>query len=120
MDPAAASPTATLPSPLTSLVGRDAQLRSAARLLDTGHRLVSLVGTAGSGKTRLAVAVGAAAPAPVWFVELSTMDSQDAVAFVLDAFGTTRRPDLDDLGTLLTALGDAPALLVLDNCEHVA
>jgi predicted ATPase len=121
MDPAAASPTATLPSPLTSLVGRAAEVRSAARLLESDeNRLVSLVGTAGSGKTRLAIAVGATAPAPVWFVDLSTMDTPDAQDFVLDAFGVTRRPDLDVFDTLVETLGTAPALLVLDNCEHVA
>jgi len=127
MDEVSASPavtvpsTATLPSPLTSLVGRDAEMRAAGRLLESGaSRLVSLVGTAGSGKTRLAIAVGAAAPAPVWFVDLSTMDSPDAAEFVLDAFGVTRRPDLDMFGTLAETLGTGPTLLVLDNCEHVA
>ncbi|MDG6105172.1 hypothetical protein Daura_33810 [Dactylosporangium aurantiacum] len=121
---------AALPAPLTSLVGRDAEVRAAGRLLAAGHRLVSLVGPAGSGKTRLAVAVAAAATTPVWFADLTTMrtgghtDRQDpaadAAGFVLDAFGAARRPDLDAVDTLAAAAGDAPALLLLDNCEHVA
>ena len=109
---------AALPAPLTSLVGRDAAVRAAGRLLAAGRRLVSLVGTAGSGKTRLAVAVAAAATPPVWFVDLTTMrtgghtDRQDpagdAAGFVLDAFGAARRPDLDAVDTLAAILGDTP------------
>src|SRR5687767_7865317 len=105
---------AALPAPLTSLVGRDAEARAAGRLLAAeDHRLISLVGAAGSGKTRLAVAVGAAATTPVWFVDLTTMrtgghtDRQDpagdAAGFVLDAFGASRRPDLDAVDTLAAA-----------------
>ena len=124
MEPAAGA-TATLPAPLTSLVGRDAEVRAAGRLLDGGGRLVSLVGPAGCGKTRLAIAAGAAAPGPVRFVDLSTMDGQEPAGFVLDAFGVARRPDLGEFETLLEALdaanpGEAPLLLVLDNCERAA
>ncbi|MEV4518534.1 tetratricopeptide repeat protein [Dactylosporangium sp. NPDC049525] len=121
---------AALPAPLTSLVGRDAEVRAAGRLLAAaGHPLISLVGTAGSGKTRLAVAVAAAAAPPVWFVDLTTMrtgghtDAEDpagdAAGFVLDAFGAARRPDLDAVDTVGAILGEAPAVLLLDNCEHV-
>ncbi|MEV4137368.1 hypothetical protein AB0J72_34980 [Dactylosporangium sp. NPDC049742] len=119
---------AALPAPLTSLVGRDAEVRAAGRLLASpDHRLVTLVGPAGSGKTRLAIAVGAAATTPVWFVDLTTMRPSpspspapdDAAGFVLDAFGVARRADAGATGTLLAALGDAPVLLLLDNCEHV-
>ncbi|MGI5241304.1 ATP-binding protein [Dactylosporangium sp. CA-139066] len=124
MEPAAGA-TATLPAPLTSLVGRDAEVREAGRLLDSGGRLVSLVGPAGCGKTRVAIAAGAAAPGPVRFVDLSTMDGQEPAGFVLDAFGVARRPDLDEFETLLEALSSAapdgaPLLLVLDNCERAA
>ncbi|HTJ36430.1 MAG TPA: tetratricopeptide repeat protein [Dactylosporangium sp.] len=124
MEPAAGA-TATLPAPLTSLVGRDAEVRAAVRLLGGNRRLVSLVGPAGSGKTRIAIAVGAAAPGPVRFVDLSTMDGQEPAGFVLDAFGVARRPDLGELETLLEAFDEAapggvPLLLVLDNCERAA
>jgi predicted ATPase len=137
---------AALPAQLTSLVGRDAEVRAAGRLLTAGHRLVSLVGAAGSGKTRLAVAVAAAVTTPVWFVDLTTMrtgghtDRQDpagdAAGFVLDAFGAARRPDLDAVDTLAAVLtGEKPStsetqptsetsadgqpVLLFDNCEHV-
>ncbi|MEV0130925.1 hypothetical protein AB0H83_20980 [Dactylosporangium sp. NPDC050688] len=121
---------AALPAPLTSLVGRDAEVRAAGRLLAAGHRLVSLVGTAGSGKTRLAVAVAAAAAPPVQYADLTTMrtgghtdrcdPAGDAAGFVLDAFGASRRPDLDAVDTLAAVVGDGRAVLLLDNCEHVA
>ncbi|MFI5907830.1 ATP-binding protein [Dactylosporangium sp. NPDC051541] len=113
MDPAAA-----LPAPLTSLVGRDAEVRLAAERLGAG-RLVTLVGPAGSGKTRVAVAVAAGAPGPVRFVDLSTMDTGDPAGFVLDALGVARRPDLSTFDGMLSALR-AVHLLLLDNCEHAA
>ncbi|WP_426514296.1 ATP-binding protein [Dactylosporangium sp. McL0621] len=119
-------PAASLPAPLTSLVGRDAEVRLAGRLLagDDG-RLLTLVGAAGSGKTRLAIALAAAAPGPVRFVDVSTMDSRDPAGFVLDALGVARRPDLSGFDTLLEALDAAalpgvPLVLLLDNCEHAA
>ncbi|WP_433223516.1 ATP-binding protein [Dactylosporangium sp. CS-047395] len=99
-----------------SLVGRDAEVRLAARLLASGP--VTLVGAAGSGKTRIAIAVVSSFPGPVHFVDLSTMDDPDVAGFLLDALGVTRRPDLDAFGTLVETL-DA-GLLVLDNCEHAA
>ncbi|MFB9446591.1 hypothetical protein Dvina_27950 [Dactylosporangium vinaceum] len=119
MDPAAA-----LPAPLSSLIGRDAEVRLAARRLAPG-RLVTLVGPAGSGKTRVAVAVGAAAPGPVRFLDLSTMDDQDPAGFVLDSLGVARRPDRTPFETLLAALdatdaAGVPPVLILDNCEHAA
>ncbi|MER7280031.1 hypothetical protein ABT369_36895 [Dactylosporangium sp. NPDC000244] len=118
-------PAASLPAPLTSLVGRDAEVRLAARLLGEDGRLLTLVGPAGSGKTRIAIAVAAAAPGPVRFVDLSTMDTRDPAGFVLDALGVARRPDLSGFDTLLEALDAAsvsgvPLVLLLDNCEHAA
>ncbi|WP_433089608.1 ATP-binding protein [Dactylosporangium sp. CA-052675] len=118
-------PAASLPAPLTSLVGRDAEVRLATRLLGADGRLLTLVGPAGSGKTRLAIAVAAAAPGPVRFVDLSTMDGCDPAGFVLDALGVARRPDLSGFDTLLEALdaasvADVPLVLLLDNCEHAA
>ncbi|GAA2360909.1 ATP-binding protein [Dactylosporangium salmoneum] len=143
MDPASSA--AALPAPLTTLVGRESLVRAVRRLLDGGGpRLVSLVGPAGCGKTRVAIAAAATAARPVRFVDLSTMDDQSPAGFVLDALGVTRRPDLSELDTLVAALTPAPAdpeehtaaglprqvrpgtagrgelLLVLDNCEHVA
>ncbi|MEV6932397.1 hypothetical protein AB0M46_48990 [Dactylosporangium sp. NPDC051485] len=106
MDPAS-SATAALPAPLTTLVGRESLVRAIRRLLDGGgRRLVSLVGPAGCGKTRVAIA--AAAGRPVRFVDLSTMDDQSPAGFVLDALGVTRRPDLGELDTLVAALTPAP------------
>ncbi|WP_432824811.1 ATP-binding protein [Dactylosporangium sp. CA-092794] len=123
MEPAAS---VTLPAPLTSLVGRDAEVRTAARLLRPGGgRLLSLVGAAGSGKTRVAIAVGAAAGGAVRFADLATLGpAQEPAGFVLDALGVARRPDLGELDALLETLRAPDAagapLLILDNCEHVA
>ena len=125
MGKAPAPLSASLPRPLNSVIGRDDEVRAVAGLL-RAHRLVSLVGAAGCGKTRLAVEVAAsieASPEPgltVSFVDLSAADG-DATALAgaaLDALGLERRPDRGAIDVL--AAGCGAGLLVLDNCEHVA
>ncbi len=104
--------------PLTPLIGRDRlAARVAGHLAD--HRLVTLTGPGGSGKTRLAVAV-AADRAPVWFVDLSVVDDPARVAVaVAGALGVRDEPGRPIADTLADALGAGDGLLVLDNCEHV-
>lgn len=113
-------PIATTPVPaqLTSFVGRDADLGRVAALL-TQHRLVTLTGPGGTGKTRLAVEA-TRDRASVCFVEFANTD--DVAQAVLDAFGLreqSRSRPTPPVDRLVAALADRPLLLVFDNCEHV-
>ncbi len=68
-----------LPSPVTSFVGRDAEIRDLRELLLGRHRLVSITGTGGAGKTRTALEVAAVVadsfPDGAWFVDLAALDA---------------------------------------------
>ena len=114
---AAAAPS-NLPHHLTSFVGREEELRSLKRLLSTS-RLVTLTGTGGAGKSRLAAEVARANanlwPDGAWWIELAaTDDVSGAVVGALELPG--RGPSQDVVASWLTA---RKALLILDNCEHV-
>ena len=113
----ATSPTAALPVWRTSFVGRSEDVVSIGARLDAG-RLVTLVGPAGVGKTRLAAAVAGAASGHAHFVDLTVATKDDEVdGLVADAVGSSR--DSAPRKGIEAILRAAPALLVLDNCEHV-
>jgi predicted ATPase/DNA-binding SARP family transcriptional activator len=111
---------------LTSFVGRDAEVARLTRLLGE-CRLVTLVGTGGAGKTRLAVECATGVPEPVWFVELAPVrDAGDVTQAILNVLGPRDLALRDaaagarDTGErVLDLLRDRRALLVLDNCEHL-
>jgi predicted ATPase/DNA-binding SARP family transcriptional activator len=115
-----------LPAARTSFVGREADLERAAGLL-TGHRLVTLVGTGGAGKTRLALETAARTGGTAWLVELASLGDADALApAMLGALGLREAtlPDrhavaADAESKLIDALAHGDALVVLDNCEHI-
>lgn len=112
-----------LPAALSSFVGRREEMVAVAKLLD-GARLATLVGAAGVGKTRLAVAVAAAAAEPdfdgVWLIELAPVTDPCLVATaVAAALGVREQPGHLMLDTLISYLRDRRPLLILDNCEHV-
>jgi predicted ATPase/class 3 adenylate cyclase len=109
--------------PVSSLVGRDVDIRSVTTAL-SGHRLVTLTGVGGVGKTRLALEVAARSasdfPDGVFVIELASVGEPsavpDAVAAVL---GITRQPEMSLTESMAAALEGRSRLLVLDNCEHV-
>jgi len=112
-----------LPVHLTSFVGREPALAElGARLAE--HRVVTLVGAGGSGKTRLAAQVAAEVsdwhPDGVWWVELATVTDPGNVGWtVMAALGMGDDRGLDPVGRITGCLADSRTLVVLDNCEHV-
>ena len=112
-----------LPVQLTPLIGRHDDIAPLVRLV-TEDRLVTLTGSGGVGKTRLALAVAAELveqyPGGVWFVELAGMADPTGVgSAALAAMGAHHVPGLQTVEQLIAALAEEPTLLVLDNCEHL-
>jgi predicted ATPase len=112
------------PLPLTSLVGREREM-ARLRVLIGGHRLVTLTGPGGCGKTRLAAAVaGDVAPGladGVCWVELATLaDAALVPQAVARALDVREQPGQRLEQLLCRRLGPVGLLLVLDNCEHLA
>jgi len=107
-----------LPRRLSSFVGREPEKAAVLQLLQSA-RLVTLTGTGGIGKTRLALEA-AADGGEVVFVDLAPVsDGELVAATVAEALGLRKQPAVP-LGKLLaTWLGLRELLLVLDNCEHV-
>jgi predicted ATPase/DNA-binding SARP family transcriptional activator len=115
-----------LPPPPTSFVGREAELAEIREALGNA-RLVTLTGAGGSGKTRLALQVAAAAlPAyadGVWLVELASLQDPTLVPqAVATSLGLTLAATVGQSASaqLGVALGSKQLLLLLDNCEHLA
>ena len=112
-----------LPSAVSSFVGRVAERAQLGELLST-HRLVTVTGPGGCGKTRLTleVAADAAADRPdgIWLVELSGVADPDLVAdTVLTAVGVGEVAGVDAVDRLSDFLQSRRALVVIDNCEHL-
>jgi predicted ATPase/DNA-binding CsgD family transcriptional regulator len=121
--PAAAPPPARLPVPLTSFVGRAAE-RSAVAVLLGEHRLVTVVGAGGVGKTRLALAVADDVrerfPGGRWFVDLVPVTEAAAmITAVAAAVGVGEQPGGSAEEAVFARLAEHRGLVVLDNCEHL-
>jgi predicted ATPase len=114
-----------LPAHRLRLIGREQDLRVVRRaLLGTEGRLLTLTGTGGCGKTRLALELAAGLlptfPDGVWLVELAPLaDAELVPQAVVSALGVREQPGEALLATLVRALATREVLLVLDNCEHV-
>jgi predicted ATPase/DNA-binding SARP family transcriptional activator len=122
-------PRHNLPERLTSLVGRDRELREVAKLVEQ-HRLVTVVGPGGAGKTSVAVElarrlVGGFTDG-VWLVELAGLrDPRLLAEVVVAALGLSEQaagpevPPPSPAERLAGFVRDKALLLVLDNCEHL-
>ncbi|MGI8552118.1 MAG: ATP-binding protein [Dehalococcoidia bacterium] len=132
-------PFSNLPATLSSFVGRRRELAELTRLLMT-YRLLTVTGSGGCGKTRLALAVAAGClpgqptladgwnpetvplhvPDGVWLVELAAIGEPALVPQAVAAmFGLREQPGRTLVETLVGALQSKRLLLVLDNCEHL-
>ncbi len=112
-----------LPHNLSSFVGREREVSIVREMLSTA-RLLTLTGTGGTGKTRLALKTGVEVlpefPDGVWFVELATVSDPRRVADTVAAAVDIREdPDVPTMQTLRRALAQKQMLIILDNCEHL-
>ena len=114
-----------LPSPLTSFIGREAdRIERAIELTESPHRLVTLIGSGGVGKTRLAIEVGRLLldtfPEGVWLLRLDAVTSTEQVLPLIARRVGLPRANPALLPRRLEAwLRDRRILLVLDNLEHL-
>ena len=108
---------------MSSFIGREAEIIEIKQLL-AETRLLTLTGTGGSGKTRLALQVAADLlaeyPDGVWLVELASASDADLVTqLTAKALGIPEQPRRALMETLVERLRSKRLLLVLDNCEHL-
>jgi predicted ATPase/DNA-binding winged helix-turn-helix (wHTH) protein len=120
--PAATEAAGTLPSLLTRVIGREDALAELAEDV-TQHRLVTVIGTAGIGKTTVAVATATALAGAfrdgARFVDLAPLgEPRLAIGTTAAALGVPATVN-DPLPSLVSFLRDKQMLIVLDNCEHV-
>jgi predicted ATPase/DNA-binding winged helix-turn-helix (wHTH) protein len=117
-----AAVSAALPEALTTLIGREAEVE-AVRARLAAHRLVTLTGAGGVGKTRLSIEVGkAVAPAfgdGVRFVELAPLSDGQLVFAAIAEMVADIGGAVATLDALVASLRQRELLLILDNCEHV-
>jgi predicted ATPase/class 3 adenylate cyclase len=112
-----------LPVQLTSFVGRERAIDEVKHLLDASH-LLTLTGSGGTGKTRLALQTAAEVLPSfvdgVWLVELAPLTSPDLIAPAIgNLFGLDRVPNRTPREQLIDYLRSRRLLLILDNCEHL-
>src|SRR5271156_5873738 len=112
-----------LPVQLTSFVGRGAQIGDVRQTL-VANRLVTLTGTGGVGKTRLALQVAGQMATDfgdgVWYVDLAPITDPDLVPVAMTgALGLADQPGRSTTETLIRFVRDRRMLVLLDNCEHL-
>mgnify|MGYP001315119164 CR=1 FL=1 len=112
-----------LPLQLSTFVGREMETSAIIALIEQ-HRLVTLVGSGGVGKTRLSLHVAANLlddfSDGVWFIELAPLTKGEYLpSTVALSVGLTLAPEGDPVENLVHALKTKHVLLVFDNCEHL-
>jgi predicted ATPase/class 3 adenylate cyclase len=117
------SPSTNLPADATSFVGREREAAEIRAMLD-GHRLVSLVGVGGTGKTRLMLHIAGEVSdrhaGGAWLIELATLREPGLVVDeVIRTLGIQVGPGQPAIAVLTDFLRDKDLLLLLDNCEHL-
>ncbi|MFC8015436.1 AfsR/SARP family transcriptional regulator [Streptomyces cinereoruber] len=110
-----------IPLPSSNLVGRVNEIASLTNELGS-HRIVSVVGPGGVGKTRLATEVASRLQekTQLCWVELADLQDDDVVVHaVLESVGMHEASSLPALQRLTSTIGERVVTLILDNCEHV-
>jgi predicted ATPase len=113
-----------LPQETSSFIGRGRELAECQGLI-SNSRLLTLTGIGGSGKTRLALRLArnllGEYPDGVWIVNLAPISDPDRVALaVASAIDVKEEPGRSLADTLAEHLQNKHALIILDNCEHLA
>lgn len=124
--PAIAERQTNLPIQLTRFIGREREMAEVKRLLET-TRLLTLTGSGGAGKTRLALEVGAARALAlvrgfaggVWLAEFAPISDPPLAADALAAAIGLHPANRPALAVLTDYLRERELLLILDNCEHL-
>ncbi len=112
-----------LPAQLTSFIGREKEMHTVKDLISR-HRLVTLTGPGGCGKTRMSIEAAAQlVPAfedGIWFVDLAPITNEDRViveiAEALSITGVANKPLIE---TIIETIKKQKLMILLDNCEHL-
>ena len=112
-----------LPSLLTTFIGREKEQAEIIQHLNK-HRLVTLMGSGGVGKTRLSIKVGEQVMADysngVWLLELASLNNPALLPQTITAlFGLVTQSNTSLMEVLINFLRNKTILLILDNCEHL-
>lgn len=112
-----------IPVQLTSFIGREREIADIKQELKA-HRLVTLTGPGGTGKTRLSLQVAADLLDQfhhgVWFIELAPLTDPDLIPqCILSAIGISEQAGIPPLTLLMEYLREKKSLIILDNCEHL-
>ena len=112
-----------LPTQLTTFIGRENEIAELKQELES-HRLVTLTGSGGTGKTRLSLQVAADLlenfDHGVWFVELAPLADPELIPrTILSTIGIIEQPGKLPIELLKEYLHEKKVLILLDNCEHL-
>ena len=112
-----------LPAQLTTFIGRVKEMQTVKDLISE-HRLVTLTGAGGCGKTRLSIEVASllvpAFKEGVWFVSLASISSESRVLReISEALAIKEVPDQSLMDTIIETVKEQKLMIILDNCEHL-
>ncbi len=112
-----------LPAQLTTFIGREKQMQTVKDLISE-HRLVTLTGPGGCGKTRMSIEVAAQLVPSfedgVWFVSLAPIANEDRVIVeIAEALSITGVADKPLIETIIETIREQKLMILLDNCEHL-